>query len=1650
MSARDDFSKPVKRKLADRVRHACSNLDCEAPTMGPDSGEEKTMNIGVAAHITAAAPGGKRYDTSLTAEQRKGLSNGIWLCQSCSKLIDSDEWLFPVEKLKRWKKAAEQKCLETIVSPKFKRSSISTETSADLHFVKQLGLPANIDLQAHLKQMIDAAKADLSAFKGMPSWPSDPVDLDLKITGDQGSQRFDVLGLAAAIETFNEISVTADPGTGKTTTLLQLAEVALEENNFVAVFMPLSEWSTQNCTFFECVIKRKAFQRAEPKHLMLLAHHGRLILILDGWNELNSASRLRAIDEIKALKRDFPDIRLVISSRQKEFNNLIFGPEAHIGELSEDQQLSIAKTLRGSEAEALMDRAWRTRGVRELVAIPLYLVTLLDQTTGNELPKTKEEVLRLFVSKHEYDPKKASLLRDNFEGCHREALTAIAVEAQDTETTSVFCSRARTILTETENKLKNAGQIKEFPKPINAIDLLADLHMIVRTGGDDGSLSFQHHQFQEWYASFRVEELMNAAKSGDSTALKALREDMFNIPVWEEAILFACERLSHDSQAGAEAVAFCVLETMCIDPLLAAEMIYRSSEKVWTQIKKPIEKFVEKWHKKGIVDRALQFMVSTGRSEFEVCLWPLISNEDNPVHLPALRAGRRFRISVLGPGASERITSLSETLRKHIISEIAHESGIEGIEFATQLAKNDKSPEVQFSAVEALLFTRADRFAADILEFASDDVWIMLAKRGYSREITIPKISERLKKEEEKLLKAENSPRDKLHTILYQGKREIESGKKISSLIQEIDFSERDKHDSSNIQKAYELYPTETVTALITQLENGKAVPYGTNDYLKCSGVIVDEGPIVELVTNPKNEEKIATVAAHIVGPKTIIKLIDRLLDVNSRVKKPDGTFDKEISEEYHRLIGSISCTNANAFAKALLSYGNTKLPHEIQLLSTLIARHGDTGNRSQIVLSEGNHKNITDMIQKWAETLLTSSVATRSQFGEVARTVEMLGSPQLIPILKKLLSEDLVRKKQEYEEIAEAYKKGERTGKIRSCWNLQYSNSFAAIGNDKAIGAMKSYLRNEDFGFDAACALKSIWEKRQPTIMESKRIFQTWPDFSVVSEQRKRRSDHENSETFGFVDDILAVVNDLKTETDIDKHKRALALAGVAFSMPYSAKADIIKELCELPVHGEVKYTFLTVLVLAGEILKADVVCAGFNDLLKEAKTKKWMLEEQDGWRLKNWLRLFPFTDRPSAIFDALDLLEPRHKEPWKLRDVLSALRYAPSNDAEATLSRLANRDVRFLGMYEWLDALTQLNTFSAACKLLDLICDGSLLAEKGNHVRWNIGRKLSFLISSQEKFRAEVYKRYPHFSETPGKAIIEYAIADSVDNDGIFLLIKGYASQKKSFKETGLYTALRNALVGTRSSIEWSGMEELYSLPAANLRKELFKIAINDDDIYEAKLASECLNTIDEMRDDYGQVEFEMRHPDIKRGKPWPLIDIPLQSNQEETANIVKSTLQNIEQPHPSKPIDINKHHFDVSVSFPGEVREYVESVVSSLEALIGPNACFYDNNFKAQLARPSLDELLQDIYRKRSKLIIVFLCGKYQEKNWCGVEFKAIREILFERKNEKVMYIKMDDGEVNGVFKTDGYIDGSTHTPEEMARFIHERLLLSESID
>ena len=110
MSNRDDFPKRTREYVAMRAGWHCSFTGCARLTVGPseESLEAVTM-IGKAAHICGAAPGpgSRRYDASMTPEQRAHIDNAIWLCADHADLIDRDEVTYTVETLHAMKREHE-------------------------------------------------------------------------------------------------------------------------------------------------------------------------------------------------------------------------------------------------------------------------------------------------------------------------------------------------------------------------------------------------------------------------------------------------------------------------------------------------------------------------------------------------------------------------------------------------------------------------------------------------------------------------------------------------------------------------------------------------------------------------------------------------------------------------------------------------------------------------------------------------------------------------------------------------------------------------------------------------------------------------------------------------------------------------------------------------------------------------------------------------------------------------------------------------------------------------------------------------------------------------------------------------------------------------------------------------------------------------------------------------------------------------------------------------------------------------------------------------------------------------------------------------------------------------------------------------------
>lgn len=165
--SRDDFTQKTKDLLAKRVSYRCSNPGCERITVGANSSNEKFTNIGVASHISAAAPGGPRYNSELTREERISSENGIWLCQTCSVLVDKDPLKYPIELLKKWKSDSEEKSMGDVNNPNNSNEYSNEEYYYDYEWFEQVLLYG--DVEGEIRNDVIAL---LSACRNTSSWDS--------------------------------------------------------------------------------------------------------------------------------------------------------------------------------------------------------------------------------------------------------------------------------------------------------------------------------------------------------------------------------------------------------------------------------------------------------------------------------------------------------------------------------------------------------------------------------------------------------------------------------------------------------------------------------------------------------------------------------------------------------------------------------------------------------------------------------------------------------------------------------------------------------------------------------------------------------------------------------------------------------------------------------------------------------------------------------------------------------------------------------------------------------------------------------------------------------------------------------------------------------------------------------------------------------------------------------------------------------------------------------------------------------------------------------------------------------------------------------------------------------------------------------------
>lgn len=126
--------------------------------------------------------------------------------------------------------------------------------------------------------------------------------------------------------------------------------------------------------------------------------------------------------------------------------------------------------------------------------------------------------------------------------------------------------------------------------------------------------------------------------------------------------------------------------------------------------------------------------------------------------------------------------------------------------------------------------------------------------------------------------------------------------------------------------------------------------------------------------------------------------------------------------------------------------------------------------------------------------------------------------------------------------------------------------------------------------------------------------------------------------------------------------------------------------------------------------------------------------------------------------------------------------------------------------------------------------------------------------------------------------------------------------------------------------------------------------------------------------------------------------------------------------------------KYNFDVALSFAGEDRVYVKNLSSLLKAR--QVRVFYDDEYRPTLWGADLPTKLDEIYRTDTKFCMVFCSRHYPKKKWAILENKSYKAAQIETgRYDYILPVLLDDTEIPGILKTQGYLDARKLSPEEI---------------
>jgi NACHT conflict system protein len=1309
--------------------------------------------------------------------------------------------------------------------------------------------------------------------------------------------------LRSLIRAGGRIILQAPAGRGKTTTLLQLAQ--LEDPEQLSLYIDLPAWIDSGKPMLTFLTETSEFQGfgVTAAQLAQLSESVHFIFLLNGWNEIGEDAFRRAAMQIRQLEVSFPTAGMILASR-----SINVGPA-----LSEAVRVSLS-LLNNRERRECIERSGVPRSEELITQIEgLPLLDALTQTplflsyviaifrAGGVISSTRvgvlSEVVKLLESSVE---KQAYLEGDPLRGNAGQYLTSLSVAMTAHGLSRLSIEEARATVSALTTTLRQRGQIQALPEPTLILDALCKYHVLERVDYPI-AFRFQHQQFQEFYAAQHLkQELLALVRDDNAASRSRFARQYVNEPIWEEPLLMLAEEigLMTGAEPDFERAGVSLVEiSLGVDPILTAKLSRLCGPAVWKQVGSAVGERLRSIYE--IDDENFKLyaavgMLATGSPDFMDIIGPLLSGASDNTLRGTYRAVKEFHLSSLGENWQNVIHEWDERTRRIFVQELVFSESTANLPSILEyFARHDPSQRVRNAAIDSLIWIGAERELVAVLATVDDAVFEEVLHEKPTEGVPI-------------------ALRDRylaLTLLLYEAATNIVTRLKLLLRAYELGDQEAARRfkdqllalPSDQIRDQVNEYTLKPILTIIARTDSQWVSDWVAERFLDRS---IERQDLLQFVTNVSQKVKddlFEIVSTEDLRPTQFSGVI-RLASVISDVALAQAMFQRwvilrQAIEGQEHVIPNPERVLANQLeglfqslqpeiAIAGLAHCFNEEIDDAQFKAIVTYLNRMKGNKVDLraELPDDLRRALRSYMHRGIDFIMGQDDVDGHDKGAAALALSTVGEAEDAQDLRRLILADIDR----WRAARAARARGEQSELAKRGLMIQAGQHVAALmglDRESVEPILLEALREPEYEGDAASKLLEL-----ATVANTADPFKYPKDYGAIWQARsghpQRQFDEARRQRYAKA--ITDVIARLRSNPDEPQawmilEYRLMELNKALAALDGPSSADLVLEVAALTAkhNGWRTVEALERLLLSGAELPNQPALEILNEIIKSARERS-DYDDQARQLLIRGLCVLPFMSDPEVGVERIrQIVAETRLQGYQLRDLVTALGSSQSTEALILLRDFVSTDGEGLGgvTTEWIDAVARLNGSIGEEMLLSLI-DPSI---KEFAVQMDVstqGDNLASRLAGLAHANRETMQRILALSSQPlagARRVLYLKLISQIGTDEAVLAGLEFLDDADGYPVPyDLWKALEEKLFDKRPVREMGGSYNLEPRSANEIRAKLCSLAASGDQ--RSQPAFKLLGEIEVRRLEDGRPPSELRHPTLDSSLPWP----PLQTRK------------------------------------------------------------------------------------------------------------------------------------------------------------------------